>query len=735
MPDLEISRLPQIDGADLQGTDPLALADISASETKKVTVSALLGKSVDFIGNNSISSDQIISLDGAKLDEDSVGSTQIAENAVGSSELADGSVDTAAIQDNAVTDGKLATGIDGSKLTDGTVSDSAIVDLDGGKITDGTIGSDQLADESIGADQLADASVGTDAIADSAVTNAKLAGEIEGSKLKADTVTGSEIAQNAISSSELADDSVETDAVADGAITDDKIATGISGGKLTEKTVGTTQIADSAVTDDKLGSNLDGSKIKEGTIGSTELAAKSVTTKKIDDGAVTDAKIADGIDGSKISKGTIAALQLAASAVTTSAIKDGAVTDAKVAAGISGSKITDTTIPAAALGEVTDRGLDQTTGSIGIKNEVTAGSKSGITWDAQGLITDGTGTIPATDLPVATTSTIGAVQVPTTGGLSVDTAGAISITNAVTANTVRGIEYDAHGCIVSIEEAIPSTAVPIATADAVGGVMVPGPDLSIANDGTLTISDSTVTSGTYPTVSVNAKGIVTAGGTLSSTDVPELDASKITTGQFPSARIGTDSITATKIADYAISFIQEAIPALTTDLHIGMLWYQESTSGLHMFNGNSWMPISIGRLSQENLRYCGTINATTGIIDGITSFGTAAGYKIGDLLGSATDDRTGVYFVVSEPGSGILEPAVTGVAFDAGDWVLCNGQAAGFVRIDVLSSGGGGGGASRLNDLLDVTLTTPAGGQPLVYNSDTNQWINSTDIDGGVYFE
>ena len=72
MPDLEISRLPQIAGTDLQGTDPLALADLSASETKKVTVADLLTKGIDFISNDSISGDQIISLDGGKLLPDSV---------------------------------------------------------------------------------------------------------------------------------------------------------------------------------------------------------------------------------------------------------------------------------------------------------------------------------------------------------------------------------------------------------------------------------------------------------------------------------------------------------------------------------------------------------------------------------------------------------------------------------------------------------------------------------------
>jgi len=230
-------------------------------------------------------------------------------------------------------------------------------------------------------------------------------------------------------------------------------------------------------------------------------------------------------------------------------------------------------------------------------------------------------------------------------------------------------------------------------------------------------------------VTTDARGNITAGALLAAADVPNLDASKITTGSFPEALIGDGTITREKLKDYSISYIQEATPPVT-GVPVGVMWFQESTAGLHMWNGNSWMPISIGRLSQENLRYCGTIDATNGLITGITPFGTSAGYKIGDPLKGATDQATGVYFVVSVPGSGIPEtPAIT---YDNGDWVLCNGAAAGWIRIDTLSGGGGGGGASHLNDLLDVTLTTPSQDQILQYSAG-GQWVNVTGLDEGTY--
>ncbi len=133
------------------------------------------------------------------------------------------------------------------------------------------------------------------------------------------------------------------------------------------------------------------------------------------------------------------------------------------------------------------------------------------------------------------------------------------------------------------------------------------------------------------------------------------------------------------------------------------------------------------------MRYCGTVDAGTGLVDGITTFGTSAGYTIGDSLGNATNDRTGVYFVISTSGNNIPEANVTNVSFDAGDWVLCNGTVAGWVRIDTLSSAAGSG-VQNLDDLLDVTITSVANGEPLVYDSSVNQWVNADEIDGGVYF-
>ena len=118
-----------------------------------------------------------------------------------------------------------------------------------------------------------------------------------------------------------------------------------------------------------------------------------------------------------------------------------------------------------------DRGLDKVGGAIGHTNSVTAGTTSGITFDAQGHIT-GTTALTGSDLPEATTTALGGVSVPTTSGLSVTAAGELGIANTVTPATTAGITYNADGLITG-SVALSGTDLPVATSTSVGGISVP----------------------------------------------------------------------------------------------------------------------------------------------------------------------------------------------------------------------------------------------------------------------
>ena len=332
--------------------------------------------------------------------------------------------------------------------------------------------------------------------------------------------------------------------------------------------------------------------------------------------------------------------------------------------------------------------------------------------------------IVSTDLPTAGAQK-GAVAVNGNGlAMSGDTI-SLSKGTASQANN-QLVQFDDQGLVVSGSPILP-TDLPVAI-DGQVGVVQPGPGLSVDGTGSIGI-DNAVVGGTFPKITFNDQGLCTAGQSLIPNDIPPLDASKIETGVFGSNFLDEKSVTKSKLADYSITYIQEAQPGITSADHIGILWYQESTAQLRMWNGNSFMAVGFGRLSNENLRWGGLVDASTGLMTGVTSAGTTAGLVIGNELPAATDQLGGLYVVVSEPGNAI--GVVPGETFTAGDWCLCVSSQEGWIRIEI-TGGGGGGGATNLGDLLDVPLSGEATGDFLQLQAN-GQWQNIPEINGGTF--
>ena len=613
MADKRISELNPLSSADLDAaSDVLAVADLSASETKKLTPTALIVGSVGVVPDGTIP--------GSKIEPDSITSLELAPDSVTDVELADNAVDTAAIQNKAVTQEKLA---------------------------DDAVGTDQLADGAVTGDKLADGAVGTAQIADRS---------IPAIKLEQNTLTAEEIAPNAIGASELADNAVDTPAV----------------------------------------------------------ATDALATRHYQNESVTNEKLADGIDGGKLVDGSVP-----------------------------GSKIEEGSLSGDALDEVPLSKLPDCA-----YQQFVAGQPTGGHPVYRNIISG--------DLPTGTTTERGAVSVPPAGGLEVDSNGAVSIGNSVSPATHPVITYDANG-LVTAGRGLTSSDLPSGSGSEVGAVK-PGNGLSVRNDGTLDVIPATqvsiggviqsdgisiasdgkisqaltgVVAATYTKVTVDAMGNVVTGAQLETADLPPIDGNEITIDNINGANIANRSLQRIKFADYAISFIQEDPPPIDTDtVHIGCLWFSESTSRLSMWNGNSWFPVGIGRLSMENLRYCGVFNADTGLITGITKYGTEAGLAEGNPIPDATDELTGVYLVCETAGMNV--DVSSGVDYAPGDWCLCNGATAGWVKIEVLAGGGGGGGASRLDDLLDVTILNATADDILQLAAD-GKWKNVRELSAGTY--
>ena len=647
------------------------MADLRISQLPPLTAGALA--SDDVLPVTDVSASETKKVTASDLVKHGIGVLPDGSISIDKIDIPTGTLDGGDLVKNSVTGGAngaiaLAT-ITADNIADAAIVDAAISDVSGAKLTDASVSDAKLASGIDGAK-----------LTDGTVSVAKLSGTFDGTNL------------------------------ADGSVTDAKLADGINGSKLTNASVPSSALVEvegskltsGSVTDEKI-SGLNGSKLVNASVPSSALAG--VDGALLSAGSVANEALASGIDGGKLSNSSVGDTQLAQ---------------------ISGTKITESTLPANRLDANTlnrSIGLDAD-GNLGISNAIVAGTMSGISYNSVGLVT-GTTSLTGTDLPPATTTTLGGVSVPEDGNLTVTAQGALSIGTVITAATISGITVNQYGQVVNLT-ALEGSDLPIASSTEIGAISIPSDGkFDVSTGGALTHKTTEAGNGTFTKVTLDASGHVVTGASLEQTDIPGLDVDNITSGQFSTARLKDDAVTMPKLADFSVSFIQEAEPTLTNDLHIGCLWYQESSAQLRMYNGNSFMPVGFGRLSQENLRFGGTINADTGLIVALTDAGRTAGLEIGSELPAATDALGGLYVVVSDPGNNISVVPLTG--FDAGDWCLCVNGTEGWIRIDTLNGGGGGGGGLiRLNDLLDVDINNPGAGDTLVFDPTTGQWTNRT---------
>ena len=773
MADQRITQLTALPKAGVAATDVLPIADISASETKKVTAKDLVAAGLDLVDNGEI--------DLAKLDQASL-------TKLGTAALADGAVTYAKLQDVSATDrllGRRTAGAGDVEEIDCTAAGRALLDdvdaaaqrttLGLGTLAtqsgtfsgthSGTTSGTNTGDQTITltgavtgsgtgsfATSITNSAVTYDKIQNTTTTNVVLGRSSAGSGTVEEiactsvgrAVIGSATAadqRTALGLGSIATQSAEAVAITGGSLSAVSItsaSTTITGGSITG-------ITDLAVADGGTGaSNAADARTNLGvTIGTnvqaydaglqsiatlTTGANQTIYTTGADTYAVTGLTAAgrallDDADAAAqrttLGLGTVATVN----SVGTGELTDDAVTAAKLANESTVDFVTSLPASGAYKGQLAlttgDNKVYSWSGATWTPIKA-AGSLNTLVGGTAGVVnvtvsaTGDTATINTTldntasaaqflagptaasgavtyrtiagdDLPTATTTTKGVVVV-NGNGLTIS-GNTIAINNTVTAETSNHhvVQYNSKG-LVTGGRTLVGADVPVATVSTVG-VISPGSGLGVTGLGTLNHTNAVV-GGTAAKVTYDNQGHITSALSLNSTDIPDLDASKITSGTFSTARLAPNSVTAAQLADYGIAQVSSSQPVAE---FAGQLWINPTDRTAYVWVGQVspaqgyYLPLNNEFGAQANLRFGGTYNANTNTVSSLNTYGAGAGLTVGSSLIAPTSASAGVYLLVTTAGTG-TSPAPA-VALDVGDWILSPGQGTTWTHVNLVGAG------------------------------------------------
>lgn len=387
------------------------------------------------------------------------------------------------------------------------------------------------------------------------------------------------------------------------------------------------------------------------------------------------------IDGSEITLATISGSVLASGTITSREIASGAVVSGAILAGnVVTSSLADDAVTAAKL-------ADESTTLVEVGSPVGNGAFIGqqwldsvtqyeYTWDGsnwqrQAAINE-IAFVDSTPIAfnVAYPDKFSATITTTLDDQNAGTVFAGPTTGAATAPSFR---------------ALAPSDIPVATASTVGAVQ-PGAGLAVTAGGIINHSNSAI-AGTYAgAVTIDAQGhIVSAQTSLQASDIPALDASKITTGAFGSQFLADNSVTASQLADYGIAQVSATAPIpefagqwwINPNDRSAYIWVGEVTPALNGY----WLNLGYGSPTQINLRFGGTYNASGNVVESINSYGIEAGLTVGQALAAPSTSNNGVYLIVTTSGTGTT-PAPSGV-LSVGNWVLSQGIGASWTLVEL----------------------------------------------------
>ena len=249
-----------------------------------------------------------------------------------------------------------------------------------------------------------------------------------------------------------------------------------------------------------------------------------------------------------------------------------------------------------------------------------------------------------------------------------------------------------------------ATDLPIATSGT-NGALRPGTGLSVTGLGVLNHTNA-VSAGTYTKVVIDSQGHVSNGTVLSAVDIPSLDASKITTGTFSGAFLAENSVGANQLADNGIAQVSETPPVpefagqwwINPGDRSAYIWVGTVSPSINGY----WLNLGFGAATQYNLRFGGTYNATSNLVVSLNQYGVEAGLSVGQPLSTPSQLNSAVYLICTTAGTGTSPAPVASLSI--GDWVLSQGTGSNWTKVGVVS---GAVSVSDYQVLCDGTYFTP----------------------------
>ena len=386
---------------------------------------------------------------------------------------------------------------------------------------------------------------------------------------------------------------------------------------------------------------------KVSPLGSAAYAAGSVNTAALADLNVTSGKLADGaVLADKIGTGAVITAKLGAGAVTYDRIQNVSATDRLLGRSSAGAGPVEE-VPLTAAGRALIAGVDAAAqrSTLGLGTLATASG----TW------TDGStfaGTSSGTNTGDQTITLTGDVTGTGTGTFAATIAdGAITELKYAALSIPTGAVKD--DSITAAKLADQSSAVVSNGSPSGDGAFMGQQWFNAATGVEWTWTGSEWQEHQSPTIPESG--------------VPDLNASKITAGEFPTDRLADDAVTGTKLADYSVGKLSEAIPVAD---YISQLYFNPLDKAFFMWDGNVWQPIGI---STGAVKFAGTYDASNNKVASTTAEGATLGLVVGNALPAAAAANSGYYLVVSKSGTG-TSPAPA-VALAPPDLLLSTGTA------------------------------------------------------------